>query len=581
MQKTKKDIAKQIYIILNKLSSEIDLTEDNIFSMLEYPPDSAMGDLAFPCFRLSKQLRKPPVAIAEAIKAGFVCDSVIECVSAGGYINFKLNNKNFIAEFLANILSAKEKYGSSGIGVGKKIVIDYSSPNIAKPFHIGHLRSTVIGNAIKNIHRFTGYDCTAINYLGDWGTQFGKVITAYKLWCNDMDEIEEKGVYKLMELYVKFTTESENDKSLNDEARKWFALLEQGNVEALDLWRKFRDISLEEYKRSYALIGIEFDSYDGESFFNDKMDVVVEELKEKNLLKLDQGAQIVDLSEYDMPPCLILKSDGATLYPTRDIASALYRKKTYDFDKNIYVTDMRQILHFAQWKKVTELMGYDFAEDCEHVTFGLMSFGGESLGTRKGNILLLDTLFNMAIEKVENIIEEKSPHLSDEQKKDIATKVGVGAIIFNDLSNGRMKDVNFDWEETLNFDGNSGPYVQYTYARICGVLNKSEQEIFAVPNNPNNPNEEIILNSLERELIKTMALFPEKVLVALKEYEPSVISRYLLDLCAAYNRFYHECSILKAENENIKMMRLAICDAAKYVIGNGLSLLGLAKTTVV
>ena len=575
MQKTKNDIAKQIYIILNKIDSEINLTEEEIFSMLEYPPNSDMGDLAFPCFKLSKQLRKPPNAIAENIKAEFTSDRVKECISAGGYINFKLDDKIFTDEILKNILFEKERYGASDTGEGKPVVIDYSSPNIAKPFHIGHLRSTVIGNAIKKIHQFSGYNCTAINYLGDWGTQFGKVITAYKLWCNDMTEIEEKGVYKLMELYVQFTTESEKDKSLNDEARKWFALLEQGDGEALNLWRTFRDISLKEYKKTYELIGVEFDSYDGESFFNDKMDAVVRELEEKNLLVLDQGAKIVNLSEYNMPPCLILKSDGATLYPTRDIASVLYRKKTYDFYKNIYITDMRQILHFAQWKKVTELMGYDFAEDCVHIPFGLMSFGGESLGTRKGNILLLDTLFKMAIEKVKKIIQEKSPHLSDEEKKDIAEKVGVGAIIFNDLANGRTKDVNFSWEDTLNFDGNSGPYVQYTYARICGVLKKAEQDLYDVPDG------ETVLNSLEKELIKTMALFPERVIVALREYDPSVISRYLLDLCAAYNRFYHECSVLKAENENIKALRIAICEAARYTVGNGLSLIGLAKTTVV
>ena len=575
MQQTKKDIANQIYIILNKINSDIDITEQEIFSMIEYPPNSDMGDLAFPCFRLSKQLRKPPVTIAENIKSEFESDSVKECISAGGYINFKLKDKIFTDEILACVLSEKEYYGSSDTGKGKSVIIDYSSPNIAKPFHIGHLRSTVIGNAIKKIHQFAGYDCTAINYLGDWGTQFGKVITAYKLWCNDMAEIEENGVFKLAELYVKFTSEAEKDNSLNDEARKWFALLEQGDEEAINLWCKFKDISLKEYKKTYELIGVEFDSYDGESFFNDKMEAVVEELKEKNLLKLDQGAQIVDLSEYNMPPCLILKSDGATLYPTRDIASVLYRKKTYDFYKNIYITDMRQILHFAQWKKVTELMGYNFAEDCVHVPFGLMSFGGESLGTRKGTMLLLDTLFNMAIEKVEKIIEEKSPHFSGEEKKDIAKKVGVGAIIFNDLANGRMKDISFNWEETLNFDGNSGPYVQYTYARICGVLNKAGQKTDAVPDGG------IILNSLEKELIKTMALFPEKVIVALREYEPSVISRYLLDLCAVYNRFYHECSVLKAESDSIKALRLALCEAARYTIGNGLSLIGLEKTTVV
>ena len=577
----KETIAEALYNIITKTSG--DFTKDEIAGMIGYPPDINMGDLAFPCFRLAKRFRKAPNVIAETIKTEFenlnLDDKIKNLTADGGYINFTLNDKFYAQNILSDIFGQKDKYGAAAIGEGKTVVIDYSSPNLSKPLSVAHLRSTNIGNSIKKIHQFCGYKTVAINYIGDWGTPQGKIIAGYKLWCNDMKEVEEKGVYKLLELYVRFVAEAENDESLNDMARLCFAKLEQGDEEIVGLWKKFIEVSVIEIKRLYDILGIEFDSYDGESFFGDKMDAVVEELKAKNLLKLDQGAQIVDLSEYNMPPCLILKKDGSTLYPTRDIAAALYRHKTYNFDKNIYVTDMRQALHFSQWIKVVELMGYDWANNCVNISFGLMNFGGQVLATRKGNIVLLDDLFKMAVEKVESVIDEKqsdkpeNEKLTDEEKKDIAKKVGIGAVMFSDLANGRIKDVDFVWEEALNFNGNSGPYVQYTYARICGVLGKSSKST--------DYTDIILTNTLEREIIKLLSLFPEKVLVAEREYEPSVICRYLLDICAAFNRFYHDCSILKAESEDIKNSRLALCEAVRYVLGNGLWLIGLEKTNKV
>ena len=576
----KKIIAETLYNIINKTAKENNqtgLTEEEIFNMLEYPPDINMGDLAFPCFRLSKLFRKAPNIIAENIKSDFeslaLNNTIKEISTAGGYANFTIDDKFYAQNILSDVFEQKDKFGASKIGEGKTAVIDYSSPNLSKPLSVAHVRSTNIGNAIKKIHQFCGYKTVAINYIGDWGTPQGKIIAAYKLWCNNMREVEEKGVYKLLELYIKFGVEAEKDNKLNDMARLCFAKLEQGDEEFVGLWKKFMEVSVKEIQRLYDILGIEFDSYDGESFFNDKIDAVVEEMKEKNILKLDQGAQIVDLSEYNMPPCLILRTDGATLYPVRDIASAIYRHKIYNFDKNIYVTDMRQTLHFTQWIKVVDLMGYDWAYNCINVSFGLMNFGGQVLATRTGNIVLLDDLLKMAVEKVETIMAEKNSDLlalSSDERKDIAKKVGIGAIMFSDLVNSRIKDVNFDWEEALNFNGNSGPYVQYTYARICGVLEKSNTNI--------DYKNISITNIYEREIIKLLSQFPEKVLIAEREYEPSVICRYLLDICAAFNRFYHECSILKAESGEIKNSRLALCEAVKYAIGNGLWLIGLEKT---
>ena len=535
-------------------------------AMLEYPPDAAMGDLALPCFKLSRTLRRSPVQIAEAL-AG--CLSGLACVESAaavnGYLNIRISGDYLANTVLQGILAAGENYGASDMGKGKTVVLDYSSPNVAKPFHIGHLGTTVIGHSLKKLHEFAGYHCIGINYLGDWGTQFGKLIVAYRKW-GSKELIEEGGIDKLVELYVRFHKEAEENKSLEDEARAEFHKLEQGDPENLALWKWFIEISLAEYQKTYKQLGITFDSYKGESFYTDKMPAEVQKLRDKGLLKIDDGASIVDLSEYGMPPCLILKRDGSTLYPTRDIAAAVYRKETYHFDKAIYVTSAGQSLHFAQWFKVVELMGYDWYNELVHVPYGTVSINGAKLATRTGNVVLLRDLFAAAIEEVSKIMEEKNPDL--ENKAAVAEAVGVGAIVFYYLSNNRNKDINFIMEDALNFDGNTGPYAQYTYARTCAVLRKAKAEESGVC---------VIFGEEEAAMLKTLALFPEKVLSALSDYEPSVITRYILDVAAAYNRFYHNCPILSASDPAVRATRVAITKATNIVLGNALPLICMQK----
>ena len=528
---------------------------------LEYPPNPDMGDLAFPCFRLSKVMRKAPPAIAAELSAAFSCPAVERVEVAGGYLNLFLN-KAYLAEYvIGKAVFADKPYGSSDVGKGKTVVLDYSSPNVAKPFHIGHLGTTVIGHSLKKLHEFAGYSCVGINHLGDWGTQFGKLITAYRLW-GDKEKIERDEIDELVALYVKFHAEAEKDDSLNDKARAEFKKLEDGDEENLKLWKWFIEISLREYQKTYALLGISFDSYNGESFYTDKMAAQVEKIRQAGLLKIDDGASIVDLEEYGMPPCLILKRDGSTLYPTRDIAAAVYRKNTYDFDKCIYVTSAGQSLHFAQWFKVVELMGYDWADKLVHVPYGTVSIDGAKLATRTGNVVLLKDLFATAIDKSLGIIEEKNPDL--ENKDEVAKAVGVGAVVFHYLSNSRIKDINFIMEDALSFDGNTGPYAQYTYARTCSILRRAGEPQAAAAK---------ITTDEEGELVKVLLRFPEKVKSAIDDYEPSTVTRYILDLCAAFNRFYHECPILNCEDADIRATRLCLVSATKNILGGALSLI--------
>ena len=506
--------------------------------------------------------------IADSFRDALVADEDAKAIfenieSVSGYLNLKVS-VNALCEDVKAMLEKGASYGSSEVGAGKTIVIDYSSPNIAKPFHIGHLRSTVIGQSIKNIFKFSGYNCVGVNHLGDWGTQFGKLITAYKLWGNKED-IEARGIKALNEIYVKFHKVAEEQPELEDEARANFAKMEQGDEEALSLWKWFVDISINEFKKTYELIGADFESWRGESFYFDKTDAVVDELKAKDLLKFDDGAYIVPLDEYDMPPCLILKGDGSTIYATRDIAAAMFRKNTYDFEKCIYVTSAGQSLHFAQFFKVIGLMGHNWNEKLVHVPFGTVSFGGAKIATRTGNMILLEDIFEQAIEKTTQIIDAKNPDLAD--KENVAKAVGVGAIIFNDLSNNRIRDVDFDLEEALSFEGNTGPYVQYTYARCEGIIEKSGMDI--------NADTLTLTDNAEIALIKVLNMFPEKVTQARNDLEPSVISRYLLDVCAAFNRFYHDCPVLKVEDEAVKNTRLALVGATANVLKNGLTLIGL------
>lgn len=574
MQTIKKRIAEQILAGVRKVNPDTALTDGEIAGMLEYPPDPAMGDLAFPCFRLSRELRRSPVQIASALKED-LADEVIGSVGvAGGYLNIRIANAYLGGTVVPEILEKGEKYGAQTFGCGKKVVLDYSSPNVAKPFHIGHLGTTVIGHSLRKLHEFAGYECYGINYLGDWGTQFGKLIAAYRHW-GSREMIETGGIDKLVELYVRVNNEIKGDPengipantALADEARAEFHKLETGDEENLALWRWFVQISLAEYEKTYRQLGITFDSYRGESFYTDKMPAQIEILREKGLLKLDDGASIVDLSEYNMPPCLILKRDGSTLYPTRDIAAAVYRKETLHFDKMIYVTSAQQCLHFAQWFKVVELMGYPWYNELVHVPYGTVSLNGEKLATRTGNVVLLRDLFALAVEKVKGIMREKNPDRQDDDAT--AEAVGVGAVVFYYLSNTRMKDINFVMDEALNFDGNTGPYVQYTYARACSVLERGG-EVAAGPMT--------VTADEEAALIKTLCRYGERVTAAIADYEPSYITRFILDVAAGFNRFYHNCRILSAEDPAVRESRLRLTAAVKNVLGSAFELICLKKT---
>ena len=548
------------------------LSAEEIFAMLEYPPDTSMGDIALPCFRLSKTLRRSPVQIAEMLAAAIKCEEFSSVTAINGYLNFKINGTPFSSRVTGEVLSLGDKYGSPANGEGKTVVLDYSSPNVAKPFHIGHLGTTVIGHSLKLLHEFAGYKCVGINYLGDWGTQFGKLIVAYKLW-GDKATIEQGGVDELVKLYVRINNaikdeeEASPDKHspLADASRAEFKKLEEFDEENISLWRWFVDVSLEEYQRTYKLLGIEFDSYKGESFYTDKMPAQVQKLRDMGLLEIDDGASIVNLEKWNMPVCLILKRDGSTLYPTRDIAAAVYRKGEYNFDKAIYVTAAQQSLHFAQWFKVVELMGYDWYDQLVHVPYGTVSVNGAKLATRTGNVVLLKDLFAEAIERVKEIAREKHPDEAECQA--IAEKVGVGAIVFHYLSNNRMRDINFVMEDALSFDGNTGPYAQYTYARTCSILEKAGDAGKSVSDAP--------LSELEVELAKTISLFPERVNAAISDYEPSVVTRYILDLCAAFNRFYHECSIVNCEDGKLRESRIALTRATNQVLRTSLHLICL------
>lgn len=562
MNKIKQILASGIYDALK--ADGIPGVED-IFNALEYPSDDKNGDISFPCFKLAKIFRKAPPVIANEIAGNMKALPEVERVEAvSGYVNFYISPAYF-TNLLGEVTDDRDITNTGG---GKTVCIDFSSPNIAKKFHLGHIGTTIIGNSLRNIFKYCGYKVVAINHLGDWGTNFGKLICAYKMWSSK-EKVETEGVIELERIYARFNKEANEDDKLNQLARDAFRELENGNEEYLEIWRYFKDISLKEYMKTYNLLDIDFDSYNGESFFTDKMPPVVEELKAKELLKIDDGASVVDLSEYNMPPVLILKRDGTTLYPTRDIAAAKWRKGEYGFDKCIYVTSAGQSLHFAQWFKVVELMGYAWAKDLVHVPYGTMSFGGEKLASRTGNIIYLDDLLEQAIEKAEKIIEEKNAALLN--KRETAVAVGVGAVIFNALFNSRIKDVDFSWDTALSFEGNTGPYVQYTYARASSVLRKSGE----TPDREINNN--YVPNTDEIRLIKKLSLFGEKVVSAMDAYEPSVITRYLLESCWLFNQFYNTSPVIRAE-ANAKLFRIQLTATFREIAGRCLDLLGMKKT---
>ena len=562
----KRMIAGEIASALDIAFGNAPLNADEIAGLLELPPDSAMGDYAFPCFKLARSLRKaPPMIAAELVKvidARFL--SRVEAV--GGYLNFFIDKALYASSVVESVLDAQGRYGASDEGAGKTICIDYSSINIAKRFSIGHLSTTAIGNSLYKIFSYLGYKCVGINHLGDWGTQFGKMIAAYKHW-GSREMVEQGGVQALSDLYVRFHAEAEKDDSLNDEGRAWFKKIEQGDEEAISIWQWFKELTLKDVQRVYDMLGVKFDSYAGEAFYIDKMQPVIDELRDKGLLKESDGAYLVDLSEYNMPPCLILRSDGASLYHTRDLAAAFYRKATYDFTKCLYVVAYQQDLHFKQLFKVIELMGYDWAKDLEHVAFGMISFEGQALSTRHGRILYLEDLLDRSIEKARKIIDEKSPQL--ENKDEVARKVGIGAVVFFALSASRIKDIDFWWDRALNFDGETGPYVQYTYARCCSVLGKAHVDAQPDYAGLSDPEAQDVVRLLER--------FPELVHEAAQRYEPSLITRYTVDLAQAYNKFYYEHRILDCE-PGVSAARLALTKATRDVIGVGLKLIGVEPT---
>ena len=548
--------------IAEKLKIE-NVTEEEISSFIEIPPDANMGDYALPCFKLSKILRSSPIAIAENLANSFSPDDVIEsCEALKGYLNFKINRKGFAAKTLESVLTEKEKYGSDDIGNGKTICIDYSSINIAKPFHIGHLSTTVIGSALCKIYRFLGYKVVGINHLGDYGTQFGKLIVAYKKWSS-FDAVKEGRLKELTRIYVKFHEEAKLHPELDDEARHYFKLIEDGDKESNELFSFFKEITLQEVDKIYKLLNVTFDSYAGESFYNDKMAPVVKELKDKNLLRKSEGAEIVDLEEYGMPPCLILKSDGSSLYATRDIAAAIYRKNTYDFYKCLYVVAYQQNLHFRQFFKVIDLMGYDWAKDLVHVAYGMVSLEDGAMSTRTGNVVLLEDVINKTVEKARKVIEEKNPDIPD--KENTAKAVGVGAVIFSALSNNKIKDIVFSYDRVLSFEGETCPYLQYTVARCNSLLKKcGEPETYTVTD----------VNEEEYAVISAIGRFNETVRAAGEKYEPSLVTRYALDLASAFNKFYINCKIA-TEREEIKNFRLSIVKGVKITLTNALSLLGI------
>lgn len=563
----KKEIAE---IIAKNLEG---LTEDEIKSMIEIPQDQSMGDYAFPCFRLAKTMRKAPNLIAAELAEKLQGEQLFSEVSpVNAYVNMFVSREEMMKSTVSEVLEEKENFGRSDIGGNKKVIVEFSSPNIAKPFHIGHIRSTVIGNSLSKIYDALGYDVFKINHLGDYGTQFGKMICAYRRWGTREDVINSP-IKTLLGYYTKFHVEVEEHPELEDEARAIFTKLEQGSKEEVELWQWFREESLKEFQRVYDMLGIEFDSYNGESFYSDKMPRFEKELLDKGLLQESKGAQVVDLEKYKLGTALIKKSDGSSLYITRDIAAAVYRKENYDFYKNIYVVATQQNLHFQQLFKIIELMGYDWANQCVHVPFGMVRLEEGTMSTRHGRVVFLEDVLNGAIEKTREIIEEKNPNI--ENLEEITSQVGIGAVVFNELSNNRIKDYTFKWDQILNFDGETGPYVQYTHARCASLLRKAGEDIVAKAQDPKNVDFALLAKSDSAyELTKLIYAFPGVVEQAGEKYEPSIITRHIIDIAQCFNKFYHDEHII-VDDEVEKTSKIALVIATKRVIATGIGLLGM------
>ena len=549
--------------VVDLVSSQVDLPKDKISQLIERPKNEKMGDYAFPAFVLAKTMHKNPTEIAKEIAANLTSVDFANIQAVGPYVNFAIDHEKLISQTLDEVLSEKEHYGDQKLGEGN-VPIDMSSPNIAKPMSMGHLRSTVIGNSIAEIMKKVGYTPIKINYLGDYGTQFGKLIYAYKRWGNEED-VKKDPIMNLFKYYVKFHEEAEKDPKLDDEGRAWFKKLEDGDPEAVELWQWFREVSLADFKRIYKELGVDFDSYKGEAFFNDKMQPVIDELKEKGLLHESRGAQVVDMGE-DENPALIVKSDGSSIYLTRDLAAAIYRMNTYHFVKMLYVVGNEQAQHFVELKTVLKKMGYDWADRIHHVPFGLITQNGKKLSTRKGNVVFLDQVLGDAIDLARKQIDQKNPNLTN--KEQVAHDVGVGAVIFHDLKNDRIENFDFDLDEVVRFEGDTGPYVQYTNARAQSVLRKAAK-MGQEPSLSNNS----LNDDWSFSVAKALADFPRIIARSSDKFEPSVIAKYALDVAKKFNKYYANVKIL-TEDEQINS-RLALVEATSIVLTEALRLLGV------
>lgn len=562
-------------IIAEQIAKATNIEKDKIITNIEVPKDTNNGDFAFPCFILAKELRKSPVMIAndlqesirEQINANNV-DEISEVNAVNGFLNFKLNQNKIAEEVIKNFNKMQDKYGSETQENSKNVVIDYSSPNIAKPFHIGHLRPTVIGGALYNIYKYLGYNVTGINHLGDYGTQFGKLIEGYKLWGEEYN-IEEKPIDSLTEIYVRINNLCKEDESVLEACRNNFKKLEDGDKYCVDLWQKFRDLSLKEFQKIYDMLGSKFDSLNGEAFYSDKMPEVVDILENAGKLEESEGAKVVKLDEYNMPPCLIIKSNGSSTYATRDLAAILYRARTYDFDKALYLTSYEQVLHFKQVFEVAKLLGIDkkYTDGLQHIPFGMVLLPTGKMSTREGKVIKLEDLLNEAIQRAKIIIEEKNPSL--ENKEEIAKKVGIGAVIFNDLSNSRVKDEIFEWDQILNFQGETGPYIQYTYVRTKSVIEKAGK----IPELKGVQIKELS-DEYSQNIIKLIYNFENVLKQVTEKEEPSILARYLIDLAKAYSGFYNENKII-TENKDTQNARVYLTYAVGQVLKIGANLLGI------
>ena len=564
--------------IAAKLAEITGLESEQVYKLIEIPPQVEMGDFAFPCFTLAKTLRKAPPMIAADIAGDERLTSLgaLTAKNVGPYVNFFIDRSYYAVNTIDSILKAGDDYGFDNEGEGKNVIVEYSSPNIAKPFHVGHAFTTIIGNSLAKIYTKLGYNVIRMNHLGDYGTQFGKLITAYRLW-GDENALNEDPITELLRIYVKFHEEEKEDPSLTDSARENFKKLEDGCEEEVALWKKFRDMSLVVFDKLYKRMGMEFDNYNGESYYAKMADDVANMLKEKGLLVESEGAQVVDLEEYGVPPCIILKSDGTTIYATRDIAAILYRHETYNFDKNIYVVGTPQALHFKQVFSVMKKAGFDYADNCVHVGFGLVKFKNMKFSTRDGNIVLLEDLLNEAVAKTREVIEENSKargqDMTAEQIDEIAEKVGIGAVIYTYVKSGRERDIVFSWEEMLDFEGDTAPYLMYTYARIKSILRKAAEQGLAPASEEDKIS--ILTSDEEYNVIRTLADFPDAVKKAAASNEPFMISRQIALIARNFNRFYNNSSILNADSEEQKVARLALCEAVADTLKSGLDLLGI------